>query len=384
MRRSTDLGREEGPRVGYTASMLRLLDADLLCTRIFDVADTIDLEGCRELISGGGAETRRLKLRREGSKYIELPDPPLEVEVGPRTLVVAGQEREVKVTASVYGHGAVSIILRVPVPQGTTVEELTPIADELYDSDAVDALSLEEVNKLRRLLAPHFEDPHLWDQTEGYTVIFVRELEGRPTADAVLAAPGLARLLLGEKELISQGEEREVLARSFSYTPNDLAVVEWNAAFLYEPSGSEDIVDLLEIANAQLLELRYYDAVLDAELSRMYDVVGQRQQSLIFSPYRRLARELMQTLIELSEFIERIDNSLKIVGDVYLARVYEAALQELRIGRWTEQVSRKHRLLQQTYGLLKGETDTGRALTLETMVVVLILLEIVMAFVRVH
>lgn len=363
--------------------MLRLLDADFLCTRIFDVADTINLEGCRQLISGGGSGTRRLSLRRQGSKYIQLPDPPLLIEVGTRTLVVAGQGREVKVSAALYPHGAISVQLRIPVVKGMTVEELTPIADELYDSPAVDALALDEVNKLRKWIAPHLERSHLWDQTEGYTVIFARELEGKPTAEQVLASSGLARLLLGEREAISAQEEKEVLGYAFSYTPNDLAVVEWNAAFLYEPSGSEDIVDLLEIANAQLLELRYFDSVLDAELARMYDVVGQKQGSLLFSPYKRLARELMQTLIELSEFIERVDNSLKIVGDVYLARVYEAALKELRIARWAEQVSRKHRLLQQTYSLLKGETDTGRALTLETMVVLLILFEIVMALFRV-
>ena len=57
--------------------MLRLLDGDIRCTRIFDVADTIDLEGCRQLASGGGSGPRRLSLRRQGSKYIQLPDPPL-------------------------------------------------------------------------------------------------------------------------------------------------------------------------------------------------------------------------------------------------------------------------------------------------------------------
>jgi hypothetical protein len=362
--------------------MLRLLDADLLCTRIFDVADTIDLERCRALIATGGAEIRRLSLRREGSQFIQLSDPPLLVDLGVHSLTVLGVAREVKVSAALFHHGAISISTRVPVPKGATIDELIPVADELYDSKGLDTLALEEVTKLRKLLSAHFERSHLWEQTEGYTVIFVRELEGKPTAEQVLAAPGLARLLLGEKETLSGAEEREVLAHHFSYTPNDLAVVEWNAAFLYEPSGSEDIVDLLEIANAQLLELRYYDGVLDAELARMYDVVGQRPTSLLFSPYKRLARELMLTLIELSEFIERVENSLKIVGDVYLARVYEAALKELRITRWTEQVTRKHRLLQQTYGLLKGETDTGRALTLETMVVVLILFEILMAMFR--
>jgi uncharacterized Rmd1/YagE family protein len=91
----------------------------------------------------------------------------------------------------------------------------------------------------------------------------------------------------------------------------------------------------------------------------------------------------MQRLIELSEFIERIENALKIVGDVYLARVYEAAVRQLRVDRWSEQVSRKHRLLQQTYGLLKGEVDTDRSLTLELMIVVLIVLEILMAVAKV-
>lgn len=363
--------------------MLRLLDADLLCTRIFDVADTINLEGCRSLISSGGAEIRRLSLRREGSEFIQLNDPPLLVELGVRTLTVQGTSREVRVNAALFNHGAISISVRVPVPKGTSIDELIPVADELYDSKLLDALALEEVSKLRKLLAPHFESPHLWDQTEAYTVIFVKEIEGRPTGEQVLAAPGLARLLLGEKETLSAAEEHAVLGNPFSYTPYDLAIFEWNASFIYEPSGSEDIADLLEIANAHLLELRYYDAVLDVELGRMYDVVGQRSSSLLFSPYKRLARELMKTLIELTEFIERIDNSLKIVGDVYLARVYEGATAELRLSQWSEQVTRKHRLLQQTYGLLKGETDTGRALTLESMIVILILFEIAMALFRV-
>ncbi len=367
---------------GYIVAMLRLLDADLLCTRIFDVADTINLEGCRARISSGGSEIRRLSLRREGSEFIQLNDPPLLVDLGTRSLTVQGSAREVRVSGTLFNHGAISISVRVPVPKGATIEELIPVADELYDSKLLDALALEEVSKLRKLLNAYFERAHLWEKTEGYSVIFVREIEGKPTAEEVLKAPGLARLLLGEKETLHPMEEREVLANPFSYTPRDLAIFEWNASFVYEPSGSEDIVDLLEIANAQLLELRYYDSLLDSELNRMYDVVGQRPASLLFSPYKRLARELLQTLIEISEFIERVENSLTIVGDVYLARVYEGATKELRISYWSEQVSRKHRLLQQTYGLLKGETDTGRALTLESMVVVLILFEILMAYFR--
>ncbi|MBL8951924.1 MAG: hypothetical protein JNK82_14170, partial [Myxococcaceae bacterium] len=43
----------------------------------------------------------------------------------------------------------------------------------------------------------------------------------------------------------------------------------------------------------------------------------------------------------------------------------------------------KLRLLNQTYELLKGEVDTARSLTLEVMIVLLIVFEVVMALVKV-
>ncbi len=363
--------------------MIRLVQAELICYRIFDVSDGIDLEACRRIVAAHGSQISRLALEREGSEYLQLSNPPLNVDLGKLPLTLRGGDLEASVSARVFHHGAISISMRVPVKSGSTFEDLIPFADELYDSAAVDALAAAELGKLRSLLEPAFERAHIWKQNEGYTVIFARELEGRPTAAQVLEEPHLARLLLGEvkEKQLSASECAEVLGHHYSYTPFDLAVIEWNAAFLYEPSGSNDIIDLLEVANAQLLELRYYDSVLDAELNRVYDVIdAKRPGSLLSSPYKALLRQLMRTLIELSEFIERIENALKIVGDVYLARVYEGALKQLRVTPWTDQVARKHRLLQQTYGLLKGEVDTGRALSLEIMIVVLILFEILMAF----
>jgi hypothetical protein len=366
--------------------MVRLNTAEFRCYRIFDVADEINLERCRTLIKGGGTESTRLSLKREGSEYLQLSNPPVQVELGARTLKVQGQPVQVQMVARLFHHGAISVNVRVPIDPGASLESVIPIADELYDSRPLDALCLQEVTTLRTSLLSALESPHLWEKNEAYTVLLVRDIDGKPTAEALLAEPNLARLVVGEvkEQVLSKGETREVLEHAWSYTPRDLAVIEWNAAFLYEPNGSEDLVDLLEIANAQLLELRYYDGVLDAELDRVYDTIGAKKAgSLLFSPYKDLLRELMLTLIELSEFIERIENALKIVGDVYLARVYEGAVAQLRIRQWTDQVSRKHRLLQQTYGLLKGEVDTNRALTLEVMVVALILFEIVMALAKV-
>lgn len=357
--------------------------ASVLCYRLYDVADEIQLEHANRLLA---ADTRRLKLSREGSQYLELPNPPLTVRVGKRTLTLRDGPVEVESWARLYDHGAITIVFEVPISPGTTLEQVVVLADELYDSEAVEAFTLEGVENLRRALAPAMEAPHLWDQNESYTVIFAEKLEGDPTAPQILERADLARLLLGEvgSRPLSVRERRAVTEHSFSYTEEDLVVVDWNAAFVYEPSGSRDIPDILEICNAQLLEFRYYDDLLDEHVGHIYDQMQlkrQRQWFRLFrSPYRALERRTLATLMEMSEFIERAENSLKIIGDFYLAKVYEASVKRLRVPAWQASVTRKHGLLERAYNLMKGEVDTDRALTLEAAIVFLIVFEIFLAF----
>jgi hypothetical protein len=355
--------------------------AAVLCYRIFDVAAEVDLERARALLA---QDTRRMKLTRQGSEYLHLPNPPITAELARKSLPLRHGAVTVDVTARVFDHGAATIVLRVPVTGGTTMEELIPIADELFDSVAVEQLALEEVTRLREALGPAIEKSHLWEQNESYTVIFAEKIKGDPSATELMESADLPRLLLGETgdKPLSKRERQDVIEHHFSYTEQDLVVVDWNAAFVYEPSGSRDIPDLLEIANAQLLELRYFDDVLDHELKRIYDQMTTAQRrwySIFYSPYKRLARRVLVTLLELSEFVERVENSLKIVGDFYLAKVYEASVKQLRVPPWQSSVTRKQQLLADTYQLLKGEVDTDRALALEATIVVLIVVEMFLA-----
>ena len=360
-----------------------LQKAAVLCYRFYDVAESIDLEKSRVLLA---QDSRRLKLRRAGSEFLVLQNPPLAVELGRRPLAVRAGPVTVDVAAHLFDHGAVSIILRVPVVPGTTLDGLVPLADELYDSAAVEALCGELVAQVRQTLHAALENPRLWDQNESYSVVYVEKLEGDPRAAAVLEAAALPRLLLGDSspEPLSAREKLDVIEHHFSYTENDLVVIDWNAAFVYEPSGSADIPDLLEICNAQLLELRYFDYALELELKHVYDEMSHRRRrwySILWSPYKALARRVLVTLFDLSEFIERVENSLKIVGDFYLAKVYEASVKQLRVSNWQASVTKKQRLLAQTYQLLKGEVDTDRSLTLESTIVLLIVVEMLLAFV---
>jgi hypothetical protein len=312
------------------------------------------------------------------------------VALGRRRVPLASGEREAEASVRVFDYGVASVLYRLEVPPGTDLRELVPLAEELLGQPTpeLDAAARAEVEELSRALLPALERPHAWDGLETYHVFVVRRFADACTAADVLAEAPLARLLLGETSPVplSREESIDVLKHAFSYLADDLAVVDWNSAFLLEPSGVGDIPDLLEFATAHLLELRYYDALLDRELSRIYDEIegGPRQglRSLFTRRYARLQRRTAALLLELSEMIERLDNAVKIVGDFYLARVYQTAVRRFRLPAWQDSVLRKQKLLAGVNELLSDASDTRRGELLEVIIILLILWEVLFALLR--
>jgi hypothetical protein len=183
---------------------------------------------------------------------------------------------------------------------------------------------------------------------------------------------------------LSRVVRSDVLGDANSYLADDLAVWDWYSAFLLEPSGGGDIPDLLEFATAHLLELRYYDALLDRELHAIYDELdATRGLSDVFTRrYVKVQRRTATLLLELSEMSERLENAVKIVGDFYLARLYQSSVRRFRLPAWQESVLRKERLLSGVNELMKSTADRRRGELLELTVILLITWEILYALFR--
>jgi hypothetical protein len=115
----------------------------------------------------------------------------------------------------------------------------------------------------------------------------------------------------------------------------------------------------------------------------MYDRVQAahgRLALLARGRYSRLAHELHVQVAEVTEITERIDNALKVTEDVYLARIYGAALELFRVPSWAAAVDRKLDIIRQTYTALHDEANAARAELLELGILLLIVLEIVLAW----
>ena len=144
-------------------------------------------------------------------------------------------------------------------------------------------------------------------------------------------------------------------------------------------------MDVLDVANARLLELRYYDQLLQTELPHIYDLVEatQRARPLLGSRrFANLARRLYTLVAKVTEVREKIDNALQVTEDVYLARIYASALELFRVAVSSAPVERKLAMIRDTYAALYEEASAGRAALMEAAVVVLIVVEIVLVFVH--
>jgi hypothetical protein len=359
---------------GYGAAVIER--GRLLCYRVFDAGDTIALDVAEKTLGA-----KRVEMGGPLVEGLVMPVRPLEVSLGEANVTIAklGRELTAQCSARVYDFGAISFLYDIALEPGMTLEQLTPICDALYDAPALDARGRQDRDDLMKRLGASIEKPHDWAESETYTIVFL-EKPGHSVAD-LARSEAVAKLLLGETsdKPLSAATRDDVLKNAFSYLDDDLVIVDWNSALVVEPSGSRIVPFVLELATSQLLEFRYYDRLLDRELTRVYDYVEKARPRVFRSPYGKLMREVVRRFMELTEVTERVDNSIKSVGDFYLARVYLKAIGRFRVAEWRDSVEAKLSLIARAYELLKGEVEVSRAQLLEIIVVVLILVEVVAA-----
>jgi hypothetical protein len=359
----------------------------VVALRLIDLAYEIDLGKAEALwaerAQGGSARTR---LSTTPPKAVSFGVPPLALELGPIDLSLAGRSRTATASVRLYDFGIAALAIKVPVEALSWQDFVRCVNDvdlaigPAAVCDVWDTLAAT----LRRLLAGSLHRPTAMPLQEDYLLALVNAFDSPLTAEQLLSRVDLVPLLSGEVRSLSEGARRDLLRRSFSYYDDDLAVITWDRAFIYEPRSETDVADVLEMANAQLLEMRTYDEMLDAELPRMRAMVEAARHvvTLLASRrYARLARQLHALVSEVSELTERVDNALQVTEDVYLARVYGAAIELFRVPNVSEAVDRKLASIRETYTALHNEAAGSRAEALEIAIVALIAFDIAISLV---
>ncbi|MEW6424211.1 MAG: hypothetical protein AB1523_05605 [Bacillota bacterium] len=339
--------------------------------RLYDVAEEIQLHLVEKILAES-KPTARLRLSRIRPKSIHIPNPPVTVELGGEDILIRKERYPVKFVAKVYDLGVISIIMRILLGSSCTYEKIRDLAVYLSDTEDLECLFVNKRDEVREALAQTMIRPGYRGFEEDYLLFYFRQWQKE--WDPV-------PLLLGENEPVSQQVRRETLQHTFTYGEEDLTIITWSSALVYDNTGSFDIPDLLEFALTQLLELRYYDSLLSEEMTKMYDAIEEAEAVTQFrrlGQYRQIMNKLMELVVEINEITEKIQNSLKVTEDVFYARIYGAALAIFRTRAWMESIQQKSSVIMQNYSFLSNRLVNQQSMLLELAIVLLFLLEIIL------
>ena len=363
------------------------LSGSAIVYRLFDVAYGIDLARALDLLATSAPE--RVRPLRGEAQALQIRNPPVTVLLGTEALLIDGRPHAAEVSARIFDFGVVSLRVRVATPDRLDWTGFTRFGLAVDGHDALPSIVTQQLRLLLERILPAMERPAVADVREDYTMFRVSRAEyadGTPARAEELGALDVVPLLLRESRPLSAEARRELLPHRFSYYGDDIAILTWESALVVEPGEHDtDLQYVLEFANAQLLELRYYDAILDGELPRMYDAIDAARRKRGVFPGRRFAGLLsrLQTVVaDTTEVVEQAENALKVTDDVYLARVYSAALEIFRGRAWRAGLDRKLAILRDSYSMLNHEAEAARSETLEISIVLLIVAEIVMALIK--
>jgi hypothetical protein len=183
------------------------------------------------------------------------------------------------------------------------------------------------------------------------------------------------------KARLSQQEVKDALAHHISFGVDDVTIVDWNAALSVDREG-DDVRPVLEFANVELLELRYLDRTLDDALDRSYEALTMPQRSSVLglgvfgADRHRAARMQVESVIP----FEGVNNTLKLLGDQYLSRVYRLVSQRLHLAEWDAGILRKLQALESIYEKMSDQATTRRMEVLEWIIIILIAISIILPF----
>jgi hypothetical protein len=360
----------------HPASTPAVLSGSVLVLIQFDVSEELRLDLLQQSVS-----VRTLpqpSMKHSAPAYVRYQRPPV---VGPLEPLILETGERLEGEVKYYDYGVASVVYQLPFAGDW--ESLVRLASRwVWDVDFASRVEPIVRQKLERVSMAMIKPYAKW-LSEDYFIFHVREAAGAPSAAELTRdhSREIAQVVRGDRLLLSDGEVREVLQAQVSYYAGDVAVIGWNAAFLYDSTaGAETSIQLLEYANSQLLEFRHYDELLSDILASVYDVLAQKTGFFARWGLARSATSLHTVLLDVAELTERADNAIKFLSDMFAARFYKLAAGKVGVHDYKDLVAQKLKTAEDLYHDMVEQFNQSRAFFLEATVVLILLIELFFLF----
>ena len=355
-----------------------------ICYVIFayDAARSINLDMADRRVQET-TERPTIAHKRRTPSYFEFQPPPLRMSQETEAVSVGKFVTRSNVELMIYDFGAVAVSYALPI-EGP-FEDLLAISEELYDNEVLLANSRLRVDQFLKLIGDAANQAHTAAVVEDYVIFHVKSFAQPfdPNLFCAHHAREIGQILRAERQTLSEQEVEDALAVRVSYGTQDVTIVDWNAALLIDLEG-DDVRAVLEFANVELLEMRYVDQKLDRALDQAYEQISRRAAGLprMLGYSGADLRRVAELQVDNAVLFEGVNNTLKLLGDQYLARVYRLVNRRFHLDDWDASILRKLDTLESIYEKISDQASNRRMEILEWVIIFLIAFSIALEFIH--
>ncbi len=257
----------------------------------------------------------------------------------------------------------VGFVVKAYLPDVVVVEASLDMDDILADTTLEFKRSL--IGECRKILGEFGCDPQF---DEEYSVYCISGYSGDPEVYLTLHGDKIAAFLKNEKIALDEEEVQATLSTYLKYGKDDITIVDWDGAFIFDSSGDfESNIELFEIANLQLLKSRILDYDLDERLEKTLRLMGVSKRLPIISSgeVRKVVKEIIEirTLSILES--EAVERNIKLIGDWYSAKLYSLISKKFHLDNWKAEIKEKLDTLEDIYTMATENFSVSYRATLE-------------------
>lgn len=276
---------------------------------------------------------------------------------------VIPKQKIIKVFNSIIDGSRADFLVKAYPPDIVIAEVTVPMADLLSESVLDFKRSL--FTECRTILSSYGCDP---DFDEEYSVYSISGYTIDPEEFLSLYGGRMAVLLKNERAALDEEEVTSTLKSSLKYSKDDLTIVDWDGAFLFDPKGDfSGNIELFEIANLQLLRSRILNDDLDMRLKKAVDLLRKKPERIIWRSrkIRGVLKEIIKIRTESILESEAIEHNIKLIGDWYSAKLYNLISKKFHLDSWKSNIDQKLDILEDVYSMASENLSISLSTTLE-------------------
>ncbi|MGA9530853.1 MAG: hypothetical protein WBQ73_03095, partial [Candidatus Babeliales bacterium] len=287
-------------------------------------------------------------------------------------------------SAQLHTFGAISLTYKKPFE--STLQKLRddiPAIDNRFQEQSV-----SDSTRLFKRLKPFISKPNFFSIRSSYLVIQVNPGHQKLDASRLKELYGniIASTLRFETFHLSDYQKNEILNSSIGYFKGDLIIIDTGASFIYDPDY-EELLDFFSFSNIQHLQLRYFDRLLDQQLTSIYENNTRKPPFQSYLPFIGALMtspidELGRLKVDISVITERLEGSIKLVGEPYFSELYTLLIEKLDLPNWKDSIEKKLSIIHDVRSLLGHKVDTIREDMLTTLIIILIFIELIVGILR--